>query len=187
MLRVALKKTGLDPRRDVQIVEITFPNIAPAIREKRIDCGVLVIPFLPVESAKGDLRAAVHRRRRVRAVVGDLPGRDQQVPPRAARRACARSSPITSQGLAWYYDPANREKAIELVVGLHQVAARRCWIPISPPPRDYYRDPERLRVGCGDPEADRRDGRVEADRPPDRRRRNTQAAVSAEAVRVVMT
>src|SRR5262249_59730519 len=57
VLRVALKKAGLDPRRDVQIVEVTFPNIAPAIREKRVDCGVLVIPFLPGESAKGDLRA----------------------------------------------------------------------------------------------------------------------------------
>jgi len=47
VLRVALKKAGLDPRRDVQIVEVTFANIAPAIREKRVDCGVLVIPFLP--------------------------------------------------------------------------------------------------------------------------------------------
>src|ERR1700730_13140708 len=56
VLRVALKKAGLDPRRDVQIVEVTFANIAPAIREKRVDCGVLVIPFLPAETAKGDLR-----------------------------------------------------------------------------------------------------------------------------------
>ena len=50
VLRVALKKAGLDPRRDVQIVEVTFANIAPAIREKRVDCGVLVIPFLPGET-----------------------------------------------------------------------------------------------------------------------------------------
>src|SRR6266481_1397640 len=56
VLRVALKRAGLDPRRDLQIVEVTFPNIAPAIRENRVDCGVLVIPFLPAESAKGDLR-----------------------------------------------------------------------------------------------------------------------------------
>ena len=56
VLRVVLKKKGLDPRRDVQIVEINFPNMGAAIREKRIDCGVLVIPFLAVESRKGDLR-----------------------------------------------------------------------------------------------------------------------------------
>src|SRR6202021_1735657 len=55
-LRVALKKNGIDPRRDVEIVEIAFPNIASAIREKRVDCGVLVIPFLAIESPKGDLR-----------------------------------------------------------------------------------------------------------------------------------
>ncbi|HET7848719.1 MAG TPA: ABC transporter substrate-binding protein, partial [Pseudolabrys sp.] len=57
VLRVVLKKNKLDPRRDVQIVEVNFPNMASAIREKRIDCGVLVIPFLAVESPKGDLRA----------------------------------------------------------------------------------------------------------------------------------
>ncbi|MGC2585064.1 MAG: ABC transporter substrate-binding protein, partial [Pseudolabrys sp.] len=56
VLRVVLKKKGLDPRRDVQIVEVNFPNMGAAIREKRIDCGVLVIPFLAVESRKGDLR-----------------------------------------------------------------------------------------------------------------------------------
>ena len=55
VLRVVLKKQGLDPKRDVQIVEVNFPNMASAIREKRIDCGVLVIPFLAVESRKGDL------------------------------------------------------------------------------------------------------------------------------------
>ena len=56
VLRVALKKANLDPRRDLQIVEVTFPSIAAAIREGRVDCGVLVIPFLPAEAAKGDLR-----------------------------------------------------------------------------------------------------------------------------------
>ncbi len=56
VLRVALKKNGMDPRRDVQIVEVAFPNIGAAVREKRVDCGVLVIPFLPAETAKGGLR-----------------------------------------------------------------------------------------------------------------------------------
>ena len=55
-LAVSHGKAGLDPRRDLQIVEVTFPNIAPAIREGRVDCGVLVIPFMPAEAAKGDLR-----------------------------------------------------------------------------------------------------------------------------------
>ena len=57
VLRVALKRANLDPKRDLEIVEITFPNIAPALRDHRIDCGILVIPFLPLEFAKGDLRA----------------------------------------------------------------------------------------------------------------------------------
>ena len=40
-LRVKLKKDGIDPRKDLTIVEVAFPNQAAAIREKRIDCGIL--------------------------------------------------------------------------------------------------------------------------------------------------
>jgi NitT/TauT family transport system substrate-binding protein len=56
VLRVVLKKHGLDPRRDVQILEVNFPNMGAAIREKRVDCGCLVIPFLAIENNKGGLR-----------------------------------------------------------------------------------------------------------------------------------
>src|ERR1700687_1649251 len=38
VLRVALKKAGLDPKRDVRVVEVAFPAMAAAIREKRVDC-----------------------------------------------------------------------------------------------------------------------------------------------------
>ena len=55
VLRVALKKNGMD-RAAMQIVEVAFPNIGAAVREKRVDCGALVIPFLPAETAKGGLR-----------------------------------------------------------------------------------------------------------------------------------
>jgi len=60
-LRVMLKKNGIDPRRDVEIVEIAFPNIASAIREKRIDCGVLVHSFLAVDEPEGRFAARYSR------------------------------------------------------------------------------------------------------------------------------
>lgn len=142
VLRVALKKAGLDPRRDVQIVEIAFPNIAAAIREKRVDCGVLVIPFLPAESAKGDLRALF--------TGGDTLG-PSSVAFQVATDKFIREQPDVLrafledfvQGLAWYYDPANRDKAIELVAGLTK-SPKDVLESYFITPRDYYRD----RNGC---------------------------------------
>src|SRR5262249_16455610 len=55
-LRVVLKKNGLDPKRDVEIVEVGFPNMGPALREKRVDCAVMVLPFMAVETSKGGIR-----------------------------------------------------------------------------------------------------------------------------------
>src|SRR5262245_51778369 len=142
VLRVALKKAGLDPRRDLQIVEVTFPNIAPAIREGRVDCGVLVIPFLPVEAAKGDLRALF--------TGGDALG-PHSVIFQVATNKFIREQPDALrafladyvQGLAWYYDPANREKALELAAGLTK-SPKEVLASYFITPRDYYRDPN----GC---------------------------------------
>lgn len=139
VLRVVLKKSGLDPRRDVEIVEVAFPNMASAIREKRIDCGVLVIPFLAAESPKGDLRALF--------TGGDAFGSSSvifQVTTDAFLKAhedAVRgflSDYVT--GLAWYYDPANRAKAIELVSDFTK-SPRPVLESYFATGRDYYRDP----------------------------------------------
>jgi sulfonate transport system substrate-binding protein len=142
VLRVALKKAGLDPRRDVQIVEVTFPNIAPAIREARVDCGVLVIPFLPAESAKGDLTALF--------TGGDTLG-PSSVAFQVATDKFIREQPDVLraflddfvQGLAWYYNPANRDKALDLVAGFTK-SPREVLASYFITPHDYYRDPN----GC---------------------------------------
>jgi NitT/TauT family transport system substrate-binding protein len=142
VLRVALKKAGLDPRRDVQIVEVTFPNIAPAIRESRVDCGVLVIPFLPAESAKGDLRGLF--------TGGDTLGPSSVVFQVATNKFIREQPDVLRafledfvQGLAWYYDPANRQKALELASGLTK-SPKEVLDSYFITPRDYYRD----RNGC---------------------------------------
>src|SRR6185437_9408428 len=114
VLRVVLKKNNLDPKRDVQIVEVNFPNMASAIREKRVDCGILVIPFLAVESPKGDLRALF--------TGGDAFG-PSSVIFQVATNKFIKDHPDAVRGfladyvagLNWYYDKANRTKAIELV------------------------------------------------------------------------
>jgi len=145
VLRVVLKKNGLDPRRDVEIVEIAFPNMAPAIREKRVDCGVLVIPFLAAEAPKGDLRTLF--------TGGDAFGPSSVIfqvttntflkSNEAAVRAFLEDY---VQGLAWYYDPANRTKAIDLIADFTK-SPKQVLDSYFATPRDYYRD----RNGCVSP------------------------------------
>lgn len=141
-LRVVLKKNGIDPRRDVEIVEIAFPNIASAIREKRIDCGVLVIPFLAVESPKGDLRPLF--------TGGDAFG-PSSVIFQVTTNAFLKNNPDAVRGfladyvdgLAWFYDAANRDKAIQLVSDFTK-SPKEVLNSYFATGRDYYRDPN----GC---------------------------------------
>ena len=142
VLRVALKRANLDPKRDLEIVEITFPNIAPALRDHRIDCGILVIPFLPLEFAKGDLRAL-------------FTGADTLGPNEVAFMAASdpfiKAHPEALKALLadyilaldWYYDPKNREKALELVSGVMK-SSKEVLGTYFLTSGDYYRD----RNGC---------------------------------------
>ncbi len=64
VLRVALKNNGMDPRRDVRIVEISFPSIGPALRQDRIQGGILPVPFGEIELSKGGNSRDIQRDRR---------------------------------------------------------------------------------------------------------------------------
>jgi sulfonate transport system substrate-binding protein len=142
VLRVALKRANLDPKNDLEIVEITFPNIGPALRDHRIDCGILVIPFLPLEIAKGDLRPL-------------FTGADTLGPNEVAFMAASdpfiKAHPEALRALLadyvsaldWYYDPNNREKALELVSDVMK-SSKDVLGTYFLTERDYYRD----RNGC---------------------------------------
>ncbi len=141
-LRVMLKKAKLDARRDLEIVEVAFPNMAPAIRSKRIDCGVLVIPFLAVEAPKGDLRALF--------TGGDVFGPSSVIFQVTTNSFLKAHPDIVKafladyvEGLHWYYDQSNRSKAIELVAGFTK-SPKDVLDSYFATSRDYYRDPN----GC---------------------------------------
>jgi NitT/TauT family transport system substrate-binding protein len=137
-LRVKLKKDGIDPRKDLRIVEVAFPNQAAAIREKRIDAGILILPFMNAEVRKGDLRPLITGGDAFgpysvifQVVTNDFLKKN----PEAVRAYLA----DYVRGLQWFYDPANRAKAIQLAAEFTK----------SPPEvldsyfmteRDYFRD-----------------------------------------------
>ena len=51
-----LKRNGIDPEKDIKLVETGFPGSADAIRAGRVDVGVLNQPFAARAEAKGGLR-----------------------------------------------------------------------------------------------------------------------------------
>jgi len=141
-LRVRLKKEGMDPRKDVNIVEVGFANIGAAIREKRADCGVLILPFMNTELQKGGLRPVF--------TGGDAFGPYAVIFHvvtnnflKANRGAVTAFLSDYVTGLKWLYDPANRKRAIEITAELTKSPAA-VLEQYFMTPRDYYRD----RDGC---------------------------------------
>lgn len=137
-LRVKLKKDGIDPRKDLRIVEVAFPNQAAAIREKRIDAGVLILPFMNAEIKKGDLRPLI--------TGGDAFGPYSVIfqvvtnnflkkHPEAVRSFLA----DYVRGLHWFYDPANRAKAVQLTAEFTKSPAEVLDAYFMTE-RDYFRD-----------------------------------------------
>ncbi|MBX9591444.1 MAG: ABC transporter substrate-binding protein [Hyphomonadaceae bacterium] len=51
-----LRKNGVDPEKDIRLVETGFPGSEDAIRTGRVDVGVLNQPFAARSEAKGGLR-----------------------------------------------------------------------------------------------------------------------------------
>jgi NitT/TauT family transport system substrate-binding protein len=142
VLRVILTKAGLDPKRDVNIVEVGFASTGAAIRERRIDCGILLLPFTPLETAKGDLRPLVSEAE----AFGPF-----AVIFQAARTRFLNEQPDVARAylddyvraMRWFYDPVNRVTAVNLLADLMKTP-REVVGAYFLTPDDYYRDPN----GC---------------------------------------
>jgi sulfonate transport system substrate-binding protein len=137
-LRVKLKKDGIDPRKDLRIVEVAFPNQAAALREKRIDAGVLILPFMNVEARKGDLRPLF--------TGGDAFGPYAVLFQVATNKFLKEhSNAVRSfladyvRGLHWLNNPSNRAKAVQLAAEFTKSPAEFLDTYFMTE-RDYFRD-----------------------------------------------
>ncbi|MGE0037102.1 MAG: ABC transporter substrate-binding protein [Xanthobacteraceae bacterium] len=141
-LRIKLKKDGIDPRRDLTIVEVGFANQAAAIREKRIDCGILILPFMATEVRKGDLRALFTGGDAFGpyAVIFQVVTNDFLKKNEAAVKSFL-ADYVT--GLHWFYDKANRKKALEITANFTK-SSPEVLDSYFMTEHDYYRD----RNGC---------------------------------------
>jgi sulfonate transport system substrate-binding protein len=138
VLNVFLRKNSVD-RKDLKVVEVSFPNIGIALRSKRIDCGVLPLPFSATEISKGGIRPL-------------FSGKDA-LPPFSVTFQAATNDFISKEpgalrafladyvdALKWLYDPANRPKAVEITAELSKSlpAVVDSYFLTN---KDYYRDP----------------------------------------------
>ncbi|QRG09085.1 ABC transporter substrate-binding protein [Xanthobacter dioxanivorans] len=138
LLRVVLKKNGLDPRRDVRIVEISFPSIGMALREGRVDCGVLPLPFGATELAKGGIRELFNGTAAYPAYSVIFQAATNQIlttQPAAVRAWLA----DYVDGLHWLHDPANRKEAVAVVAEVAKSTPEVVDTYFATK-SDYYRD-----------------------------------------------
>ena len=113
LMRVSLSRSGIDPKKDLEVLEIGFANMGAALRQGRIDCGCMVQPFWAVEQAKGGMRKLFDQRE----IIGPVAMLFHVAP----ASFLASNGPAVRaflqdyyDGLKWLYDPANREMALQI-------------------------------------------------------------------------
>lgn len=150
-LRRMLIKSGLDPGKDLQIVEIGFPNIPAALREKRIDAGVFLQAFYAREHKKGGLRDIFNTYQAWGATTNVIFTAATNKFLKENTEAAKAYLGDFVRAIKWYQDPKNRAKAIEIVheatkepkesLELYYLAKGDKWIDPNGCPRAKYIQP----------------------------------------------
>lgn len=139
-LRKMLRNHGLEAKRDYQIVEVQFPNMAAALEEKKVDLVGMVQPFAHIAKKTGKVRTLF--------TMKDAMGEAQTtlMAARAPFIAAHRAALVDffedwQRAMRWYYDPKNREEAIKILADFTKEppSAYADWVFTR---EDYYRNPE---------------------------------------------
>ena len=138
-IRIMLLNHGLDPLKDLTMVEIPFPAIGPAIREKRVDTGTLAVPFNAIEENKGGVRA-------VQELVEGL-GPTEAIPIAGRNNFLKKNREAVRAFLAdyvaalqWSVEPANREKVVDFMATM--LKSPRQNLALFATSKDHWRDPQ---------------------------------------------
>ena len=139
-LRKILRDHGLEEKRDYQIVEIQFPNMAAALEEKRVDLAGMVMPFALTAKKTGKVRTLF--------TMKDAMGEAQTtlMAARVGFIAAHRAVLVDffedwQRAMRWYYDPKNRAEAIKILSNFTKQppSAYEEWVFTK---HDYYRNPD---------------------------------------------
>jgi sulfonate transport system substrate-binding protein len=139
-MRIMLKKHGLDPLKDVTIIEVGMSNQRAVLLDGKVDMITSPLPF----SADPSLRQGA----RTLFTQHDAAGATQMVLWTARtgfieknRAALVDLLEDTIRERRWFGDPANHAEMVKLVTGLTKEPADRydAWLFTK---GDYYRDPD---------------------------------------------
>jgi NitT/TauT family transport system substrate-binding protein len=143
VIRAALKKTGLDERKDVSFVEAAFPNMKAMLLEKKVDLIPGVLPF----SFDPELRA----KSRVLFLQKQIVGRTQMVLWAARedfigknRAALVDFMEDALRAARWWTHPRNHKEAVKIAARVSKRPSQSFekWLLVKAGQNgDYYRDP----------------------------------------------
>lgn len=136
-LAMHLRKNGLDPDKDIKLVEAPFPTQEDAIRSGRVDVGVLNQPFASRAESKGGIR-------KVFAIADEVPNVVHIV------EACSKAFVDKNPELATLYVQdltagmgkalGNREETLKIVTEIFKAPAA-VFEPFYFKQYDFARDP----------------------------------------------
>ncbi|HEX9466669.1 MAG TPA: ABC transporter substrate-binding protein [Alphaproteobacteria bacterium] len=138
-MRAMLRKTGLDEKRDVTIVEAAFPNMRAMLADRKIDLFTGVLPF--------SLDPALLQIARPLFTQKDAVGPTQMIVwavreefLRQHRAALVDFLEDALRAEHWFLDPANRGETLDIAarVSGRPAGSFADWLFTK---KDYYRDP----------------------------------------------
>ncbi|HUK60359.1 MAG TPA: ABC transporter substrate-binding protein [Stellaceae bacterium] len=139
-LRALLKKNGLEPNRDVTIVEVAFPNMLAMLKDHKVDVTAALHEAVSDPDVQAYTRAIFTQ--------ADALGRTQMA------MLCARTSTIAKdraaiidyledelRALRWFEDPAHHDEAVEIFAKFTKRPASTYAGWLLSKPGDFYHDP----------------------------------------------
>jgi len=140
VLRAILRKNGLEPNRDVTILEAGFGNMPPMLQEKKVD----LIPGTRLKNGDPAFRAFT----RPLFTQKDAIGRAQMAQLVARKGFLAKNRAVvvdyledSLRELRWFSDPANHAAAVKIFADFTKIPAKQFdpWLFVKG--EDYYKDP----------------------------------------------
>ena len=141
-MRVGMKKAGLDPAKDLTIVQVPLPAMEANLREKKVDMVQFVPPFFQIARAKGGMR--------VLFTSADSLGPTQALM-LAARAEFLQKNPRRAQAffddyyrfLQYALDSRNRDEMIDIGAKMQSIPPDR-FKPWWNTQEDFYRSADGL-------------------------------------------
>jgi len=138
-IRAMLHREGLDPRRDVNILEVGFPNMQAMLESGRVDLVSGAQPFTGRMLKTGNHKVLFDARNAFGA-----PTQGVMLAARAKfleenKQAVQDYFEDHVRAVRWFLDPKNRDEAVKIVAGVMKADPSRLSTFLTQ--NDYYRDP----------------------------------------------